>query len=342
MISLKPEKFTRYLIEAAVNRGIKEMQEDPKRSVRKLADLGRQFARGRFQKNFFTLSQTLLLDDNSPYYSLLSRLTEEIDHETLKKFGINIGYTSWTYGAQLIRAYEREHGLAVPWSLFIHYHPEGAFCLSRLEALIQEGRSLGIYTYCLCLEAVPEDWQGLISLFRRYDNSAFLLFLPDEELQEEDVLLLSQCRNLLLSAEIAPSYRNNISLLRQNKCLAANHYYYSDSGGEELLLRLKDCESPLLFFLPQKDTPPSARERLAESIYQIRYHPEHPVFPIELFADYKRIDYIISDRTCFLEIDSEGRIPLPGGASLCITQAGFSLPDLLQAAARSFFCEAPC
>ena len=30
------------MIEAAVDRGIREMQEDPKRSVRKLADLGRQ------------------------------------------------------------------------------------------------------------------------------------------------------------------------------------------------------------------------------------------------------------------------------------------------------------
>ena len=87
------------MIEAAVDRGIREMQEDPKRSVRKLADLGRQFSRGRFQKNFFDLSQTLLQDDNSPYYTILSRLTRETNHETLKKFGVNIGYTSWTYGA---------------------------------------------------------------------------------------------------------------------------------------------------------------------------------------------------------------------------------------------------
>lgn len=73
------------MIEAAVDRGIREMQEDPKRSVRKLADLGRQFSRGRFQKNFFDLSQTLLQDDNSPYYTILSRLTRETNHETLKK-----------------------------------------------------------------------------------------------------------------------------------------------------------------------------------------------------------------------------------------------------------------
>ena len=110
MISLKTEKVTYSLIEAAVNRGIKEMQEDPKRSVRKLADLGNQFARGRFQKSFFELSQTLLQDDDCPYYTLLSRLTEEIDHATLKRFGVNLGYTSWTYGSQLIRSYANEHG----------------------------------------------------------------------------------------------------------------------------------------------------------------------------------------------------------------------------------------
>lgn len=113
------------MIEAAVDRGIREMQEDPKRSVRKLADLGRQFSKGRFQKNFFDLSQTLLQDDNSPYYTILSRLTRETNHETLKKFGVNIGYTSWTYGASLIRSYEKEHGYDVPWTVFMHYLPDG-------------------------------------------------------------------------------------------------------------------------------------------------------------------------------------------------------------------------
>lgn len=147
MISLKTEKVTYSLIEAAVNRGIKEMQEDPKRSVRKLADLGNQFARGRFQKSFFELSQTLLQDDDCPYYTLLSRLTEEIDHETLKRFGVNLGYTSWTYGAQLIRAYEKEHGFEVPWTIFFHYHPQASFTLSHMDSLIREGRSIGIFTY---------------------------------------------------------------------------------------------------------------------------------------------------------------------------------------------------
>ena len=166
------------MIEAAVDRGIREMQEDPKRSVRKLADLGRQFSRGRFQKNFFDLSQTLLQDDNSPYYTILSRLTRETNHETLKKFGVNIGYTSWTYGASLIRSYEKEHGYDVPWTVFMHYLPDGPLGLKQIGGLIEEGRSIGIYTYFIYLEEMPEDWTELTELFHSFDNSAFLLFCP--------------------------------------------------------------------------------------------------------------------------------------------------------------------
>ena len=212
------------MIEAAVDRGIREMQEEPKRSVRKLADLGRQFSRGRFQKNFFDLSQTLLQDDNSPYYTILSRLTRETNHETLKKFGVNIGYTSWTYGASLIRSYEKEHGYDVPWTVFMHYLPDGPLGLKQIGGLIEEGRSIGIYTYFIYLEEMPEDWTELTELFHSFDNSAFLLFLPDRELEDGDADLLSGCRNLLVSAEIASCYRENIRLLKQRGCIVANHY----------------------------------------------------------------------------------------------------------------------
>lgn len=236
------------MIEAAVDRGIREMQEDPKRSVRKLADLGKQFSRGRFQQNFFDLSQTLLQDDNSPYYTILSRLTRETNHETLKKFGVNIGYTSWTYGASLIRSYEKEHGYDVPWTIFIHYLPDGPLGPEQIDRLIQEGRSIGVYTYFIYLEEMPEDWTALTKLFHSYDNSAFLLLLPDRELEEADCDLLSECRNLLVSAEIASCYRENIRLLKQRGCIVANHYYYHSSDLEEIARQVKDCESPLLLF----------------------------------------------------------------------------------------------
>lgn len=318
------------MIEAAVDRGIREMQEDPKRSVRKLADLGRQFSRGRFQKNFFDLSQTLLQDDNSPYYTILSRLTRETNHETLKKFGVNIGYTSWTYGASLIRSYEKEHGYDVPWTVFMHYLPDGPLGLKQIGGLIEEGRSIGIYTYFIYLEEMPEDWTGLTELFHSFDNSAFLLFLPDRELEDGDADLLSGCRNLLVSAEIASCYRENIRLLKQRGCIVANHYYYYSSDPEEITRQVKDCDSPLLLFIARDDCMPEDRRRVADAVYDIRYHPEFPVFPVELHSDFRRVDQIISGRTCLLEVEANGKVSLPDGSFLSALDPDMTLAGLLR------------
>ena len=42
--------ITRGLIDFAVSQCLKNIKEDPYRSIRRLADLGRQFAKGRFQE----------------------------------------------------------------------------------------------------------------------------------------------------------------------------------------------------------------------------------------------------------------------------------------------------
>lgn len=39
---MKPNDITRAIIDATVDRGLREIEEDPKRSIRKLADMGKQ------------------------------------------------------------------------------------------------------------------------------------------------------------------------------------------------------------------------------------------------------------------------------------------------------------
>jgi amylosucrase len=50
---MNSQDITRALIDTTVARAMVEMDADPKRSVRKLCDLGRQFSRGRFQNQIF-------------------------------------------------------------------------------------------------------------------------------------------------------------------------------------------------------------------------------------------------------------------------------------------------
>lgn len=87
--------ITRGLIDFAVSQCLKNIKEDPYRSIRRLADLGRQFAKGRFQEELFSLFQRLLLNEDGPYYEMLKQLVSSVDTDSLKTLGINIGYNSW-------------------------------------------------------------------------------------------------------------------------------------------------------------------------------------------------------------------------------------------------------
>ena len=71
---MNSQDITRALIDTTVARAMVEMDADPKRSVRKLCDLGRQFSRGRFQNQIFAIFQDLLRNDESPYYQAIDFL----------------------------------------------------------------------------------------------------------------------------------------------------------------------------------------------------------------------------------------------------------------------------
>ena len=63
--------ITRSLLEATIDKALRDLQTDPERSVRNLVDLAQSFSNGRFQKNFFSIIQSLLEDQDSAYYTLV-------------------------------------------------------------------------------------------------------------------------------------------------------------------------------------------------------------------------------------------------------------------------------
>ena len=161
--------ITRLMIDAAVDRGIKEMAEDPKRAVRKLADMGKQFSTGRFQSQTFDIIQTLLENDDSPYYALIERVLQNTDHRVLKRFGINMGYGSWTWGARAIRRVSEQKGYQIPWLIIFHYHPSATggpgVDAGTIRRIVGEALPLGINTFAVFRDsALMADRELLVSL----------------------------------------------------------------------------------------------------------------------------------------------------------------------------------
>ena len=83
---MNSQDITHALIDTTVARAMVEMDADPKRSVRKLCDLGRQFSRGRFQNQIFAIFQDLLRNDESPYYQAIASTSATTVLPTVRRF----------------------------------------------------------------------------------------------------------------------------------------------------------------------------------------------------------------------------------------------------------------
>ncbi|MDD7388882.1 MAG: hypothetical protein PUG60_04330 [Lachnospiraceae bacterium] len=101
-------KLNRGLIELAVSQGIREIRQDPKRGVRRLSDLGEHFAGRWFSDNIFVQIHEILKREDSKYFKLIQNLLDYVDEETIKCFGINLGYNSWTCGVSRMRQQQEE------------------------------------------------------------------------------------------------------------------------------------------------------------------------------------------------------------------------------------------
>ena len=255
---MNSQDITRALIDTTVARAMVEMDADPKRSVRKLCDLGRQFSRGRFQNQIFAIFQDLLRNDESPYYQAIDFLLRSNDPEALRQFGINIGYNSFTYGAQILRQKQKELSFAVPWvvKLRLDSRIPDTYDSSFFASVVRTGLTYGIYSYQLRSMDHHEDMESYLAVIQSHPECAFLWFLSDTPLTEKQQKLLLSCPNLMVSLPIdAPSTAPMAKALRHQKTLFGMHKVYQDADAAAYLLSFdhlySQMEQSVFFFWSQ-------------------------------------------------------------------------------------------
>ncbi len=326
--------ITKAMINAAVARGLKEMEEDPKRSVRRLADLGRQFSNSRFQNTVFSIMQEILSNEDSPYYDMMASLLKNTNHDALRTFGINVGYSGWTYGARILRSREESCRFALPSEPYLHYDNTnaGALNLNAMDQIITQGMEMGIYIYHILEQGVSADSYELVNFMAKYTDCAFMWYRPRGRLTAAQIQMLKGCKNavVILPAD-DPESALTASLLRDQKILFAIYQSYStddvnaalqEETSSVLLASLRTAlatESTFLFLLADDN----AHSALGKQCYEARLHPTTPCFPIDCYADVKNISRIIADHETMLELDTEGRILQPAahkGESFAFTK----------------------
>ena len=302
-------KLQRMLLEAAVDQGIREIERDLHRSVRRLVDLGKRFSRGRFQSQIFTLFQGLLANENSPYYELIRRLVREVDHETLKTVGVNVGFESWTNGAKRIRETEKARGVSVPWTRIFHMAPGDAdgSGLQAYERSVEADMALGIHTFLLQQEGGMGENAASTAWMRRYPQCVFVYYLRDARMTEEGVEAFAQTHNAVLS--IPAQSADAAALARRlaaHRCLYGAHWRYAraeDALDEEALRRLLELRCPLAFFIAEDCCRQSDREAVAHFALEARTQQRYPMILMDLYEDTRYVNRIISGPNCPDDID---------------------------------------
>lgn len=278
---MNSQDITRALIDTTVARAMVEMDADPKRSVRKLCDLGRQFSRGRFQNQIFAIFQDLLRNDESPYYQAIDFLAAQqrsgsassVRHQhRLQQFYLRCADSAPEAERTFLCC---SLGCQAPSR---QPHP-GHLRFLVFASVVRTGLTYGIYSYQLRSMDHHEDMESYLAVIQSHPECAFLWFLSDTPLTEKQQKLLLSCPNLMVSLPIdAPSTASMAKALRRQKTLFGMHKVYQDADAAAYLLSFdhlySQMEQSVFFFLVADDSCSKESIRaVSDVVQQYRFTP---------------------------------------------------------------------
>ncbi len=298
--------LNRTLIEAVVTRSLNEIERDPRRGIRKMVDLGAHLAIGRSQRRFLSLIRQLLNDESTPYYELIERLIRTTRRGNLKRFGIDLGYNSWTLGAAAIRRRELRHRHNIPWIITCLIGGSDGPGSGELLSLVEQGRAMGIYCYGLVFRTAAE-LSACSEVFHRFPDCAFFLFLAPELLNNTTAEQVAECDNLMLFIKAEPGlWPRAAARLSEQGTLHALYLPYTSAEEAEQALTGRLCDELaehdgcILCLAAGSDLSPQTDRAVRDLVYAFRQTPTAPILAVDYITDCLAIDEIISEDFCLL------------------------------------------
>ena len=226
-------RLVRQAINIAVSKAMEDMKSSTKRSTRNLVDLGLLYAKTEAQKNFFGIAKKIISSPQTPYHVLISSMITNVNNDTIRKVGLNLGYSSLIHGARKLKKRWKSTGDLAPWLIiFDRSEPDPDF-FPNMDRCIQELRELGIYSYIVCLHDTG-DVSRLCDIVERYDECMFALKVPPDVITEETADIVGRRNNMIVSVQAEGSdlqwkgRGTAFHLLRCNRCLYGFHVNYND------------------------------------------------------------------------------------------------------------------
>lgn len=308
--------LTKAMINSAVSRGIDQMEKDPKRSVRRLADLGKEFSKGGFHEQVFSVIQELLSNENSQYYDMMANLLKNSDHEAMRIFGMDVGYMSWTYGARLLRKRQEKSGVSMPWAVMLRYDPQkkDGLTLNDIDRLVEQGHALGINSYMIRENFDPNEDFGILYLFQKYPDCAFFWVRETGRMSAAHIEFLKDCKNVLTILPVGDMETMlTAHLMRDQQLIYAFYGLYRDEDDLKELFsgisfnKVLTSETAIYILIAQDDAQVNAENRC----YNSRLSQEHPVLMSDYYGDCAALSRAAIGTPAVIEIGADKKIIRP-------------------------------
>lgn len=327
--------ITRFAVEVAINRALKGIKHDPKRTTRNLIDLGLSFSKsGRFHNVFFNAAHNLLKNQNSQYYKLAENVACYIYPKYVKTLGVNLGYNACTLGARKIREIEANDEFSVPWIILINCKDSPDF-YSNLSNIISSGLELGIFTYCIFTRSgmTPE----LADIISKYNNCALAVFLEPECINSSCIDILKSMTHVypVVNSRDIPAFSIATDALRNERMLYGAYINYNDEDenyitSNKWISEVSEHMPVMSILFASDECRADVRRRVEEYSKITRDEQAYPTFIIEYYSDALLVDGIISDQPNYLQIDKDGMISSNSTDERKINVASATLQEALK------------
>ncbi len=301
--------ITRVLVEATIQKTLKDIHESPERTLRNLVDLALDFSHGDFQKELLGIVQEMLQNKDSAYFPLAVDIISHVKENAITAFGLNVGYNGCSRGSKIIRQTEQKENFNIPWSLSLQVCP-GSYRQAQYHALLEQGKVLGIYTYLLFTE---DDPSFLFPLIEAQQDCAFVLFVSGKYITRSILEKTESLHHLMFAVQYDNYAQEACRLLRVKRFLYSLFFRYTNSQKAEIASGQLPQKAVALhpaftFFIPAEDCSPATEDAVYHSLSRLRKQQKTQTFLMDLKYDNRFIDSIISDDACAAVFDSGGSL----------------------------------
>ncbi len=299
------------LTETVIRKTLNEIQDSPQRSIRNLIDMALHFTKGGFQKHFFATAQTMLQNENSGYYKLITDCVNNIDHQRIIDFGINIGYNSFFDGAKTIRTIEKQKNYNIPWCLTLTVNGQDYIeNEEKYHSIIRQGMETGIYTWIIRCIGRPD---YIISIAKEFTDCAFVLICQPWEISYAVLDEANETNNIMFAVNYANHISDACRLLRKRKYLYSVLYNYSDDNvseitSDEFLPNIENLHPVFTVFVGDKKCSNDTRKAVYQYICDARNRQKYSTGLWDFYYDNMYVDSIISEDCCSAFVSESGRV----------------------------------